>query len=91
MFFSYGVIEWGNDTYIGFNSDNTSYMLPGALTSATLYIGNSSNVGVQGLYVFRVDQESIIHPSQEICQGNNLKIIRGHLQTKVNMTLRDRF
>ena len=71
MFFSYGSIEWEYGANIGFNSDNISYTLPGALTNSTLDIEDSSNVGVPGLYVYRVDQESIILPSQEICQGND--------------------
>ena len=51
---------------IGFNSGNSSYMLPGGLTEAVIDIETTSNVGVAGLYVFRVDQDDIIHPTNNV-------------------------
>ena len=68
VIFSYGhITDYAN---IGFNSGDRSYMLPGGLTSAVLDVETSSNVGVAGLYLFRVDQECYIQqPSQDLCQG----------------------
>ena len=69
---SYGDIEWGsNSVNVGFNSGNTSYILPAP-------IQNFSNVDFPGLYVYRVDQESLRYPSQRfrICQGNDQRQIK---------------
>ena len=38
-------------------------MLPKALTSAVVDIETTSNVGVPGLYIYRVDQDSIMEPT----------------------------
>lgn len=62
VFFSYLDIQLGGAN-IGFNSGNNHYMIPGALSADTQDIETTSNVGVAGLYVFRVDQEDIIHPT----------------------------
>ena len=85
IIFSYGNITQYSDNYdylfsddllsanIGFNSGDRSYMLPGALTPAVLDVETSSNVGVAGLYLFRVDQECYIEqPSQDLCRGQSL-------------------
>ena len=55
----YEDIQWGNRAQIGFNADddNTYYMLPQALTSATLNMANLSNVDQPGVFVFRIDSE----------------------------------
>ena len=54
--FIYSNIEWGVAN-IGFNAGNgmRSFMAPGALTSQTRNIVNGSNVGILGLYIYRVD------------------------------------
>ena len=57
VFFIYGDIQWGDGANIGFNAgDGTrSFMLPGALTNLVLNIDEGSNVGVTGVYIYRVD------------------------------------
>ena len=57
VFFIYGDIQWGNRAIIGFNpGDGTSsFMVPGALTNKVLNIDEGSNVGVTGVYIYRVD------------------------------------
>ena len=57
VFFIYGDIQWGDGANIGFNAgDGTRYFMdPGALTNQTLNIDEGSNVGVTGVYIYRVD------------------------------------
>ena len=64
VFFIYGDIQWGDGANIGFNAgDGTrSFMVPGALTNQTLNIDKRSNVGVTGLYIYRVDLRSVFGP-----------------------------
>lgn len=58
VIFYYGDVEWGQGSNIGFNSRDTHYFqLPVALTQATLDVETGSNVEVEGLYVFRVEEE----------------------------------
>ena len=62
VFFIYDDIEWGFAN-IGFNAgDNVrSFMVPGALSFDSVDI-EGSNVGRRGVYIYRVDQCSIIGP-----------------------------
>jgi hypothetical protein len=64
VLFIYDDIQWGNNkNVIGFNAGDLmrSYTLPESQTARTiLNLENSSNVGIPGVYVFRVDQESSI-------------------------------
>ena len=69
VFFSYGDIEWGFNANIGFNSRNRSFTVPGALTINTIDVETTSNVGVAGLHVYRVDQENITEPLYKVCRG----------------------
>ena len=69
VFFIYGDIQWDDSANfdganIGFDGgDGTrSFMAPGALTSQTLNIDEGSNVGVTGLYIYRVDLCSVLGP-----------------------------
>ena len=64
VFFIYGDIQWGDGANIGFYAgDGTrSFMVPGALTNQTLNIDEGSNVGVRGVYIYRVDC-SIFQPN----------------------------
>ena len=57
VFFVYHAIQWGDGANIGFNAgDGTRFfMVQGALTNQTLNIDEGSNVGVTGLYIYRVD------------------------------------
>ncbi len=45
------------------------FSLPGSGTRDVLDLDTCSNVGVPGLFVYRVDQSSIIHPSNYISIG----------------------
>ena len=65
VLFSYGNIHWGNGSFIGFISPNTIFIFPGPgrRPQAIQDKATSSNVGVPGLYAYRVDQDSIIDPS----------------------------
>ena len=67
VLFLYSDIQWGTSdlTEVGFNAGDMlrGFNLPAASTTAgVLNLENSSNVGVPGMYIFRVDQESIIQP-----------------------------
>ena len=56
--FIYSDIQWGPGAQIGFNGGghgNAYFTLPGALSSNTLNISQMSNVGLPGLYIYRVD------------------------------------
>ena len=57
VFFIYGDIQWSDGANIGFNAGDgvKFFMDPGALTHQTLNIDEGSNVGVTGLYIYRVD------------------------------------
>ena len=61
VFFIYSNIEWGSAN-IGFNAGNGMrfFMAPGALTSQTRNIVNGSNVGILGLYIYRVDARFVL-------------------------------
>ena len=65
VFFIYGDIQWGAGANIGFNAGDgvRYYMAPGALTNQTLNIDERSNVGVTGVYIYRVDLCSVLGPS----------------------------
>ena len=64
VFFIYGDIQWGDGANIGFDAgDGTrSFMVPHALTRQALNIDDGNNVGVTGLYIYRVDLCSVIGP-----------------------------
>ena len=59
--FRYGDIQWGVGAQIGFNAGDgeRSFMIPGALTSATINIETMSNVGQPGLFFYRVDGNEV--------------------------------
>ena len=73
VFFIYGDIQWGAGANIGFSAgDGTRFfMVPGALTNQTLNIDEGSNVGVTGVYIYRVDLCSVLGPSD----GKKLKLL----------------
>ena len=64
VFFIYHDIQWGDGANIGFSAGDstTSFMVPGALTNQVLNIDEESNVGVTGLYIYRVDLCSVLGP-----------------------------
>ena len=66
VFFTYTDIQWGEAT-IGFDSGDgmRSFTLPGSRTVATRDIERMSNVGVAGVYAFRVDLPEIVGPGGE--------------------------
>ncbi len=69
----YEDIQWYRNANIGFNSGNTSFSLPGAFTPNAIYINDYSNVGTQGLYAYRVDQDIVLKPSQtDRTQGSGM-------------------
>ena len=64
VLFIYGDIQWGSGANVGFDAgDGTRYFMdPRALTNQTLNIDEGSNVGVTGLYIYRVDLCSVLGP-----------------------------
>ena len=71
VFFIYGDIQWSDganidigDANIGFDAGDGSrfFMVPGALTSQVLNNDEGSNVGVTGVYIYRVDLCSVLGP-----------------------------
>ena len=81
VFFIYGDIQWGSRANIGFDAgDGTRYfMVPGALTNQTLNIDEGSNVGVTGVYIYRVEC-SVVALNNSIGEmPKHLKILLGKL------------
>lgn len=66
VFFTYVVVSWGQGA-MGFDAGDhmRSLSLPGSQTTAALDIDEDSNVGVEGLYAYRVDLPQIIGPGGE--------------------------
>ena len=64
VFFIYGEIEWGFAN-IGFNAGDgvRSFIGPASHSFNSVDIEKRSNVGRSGVYIFRVDQCSIIGPN----------------------------
>ena len=64
VFFIYHDIQWGDGANIGFDAGdgNRFFMDPRALTNQTLNIDEGSNVGVRGVYIYRVDLCSVFGP-----------------------------
>ena len=64
VFFIYHDIQWGDGANVGFNAgDGTRFfMLQDALTNQELNIDEGSNVGVTGVYIYRVDLCSVLGP-----------------------------
>ena len=64
VFFIYGDIQWGDGANVGFNAgdDTGSFMVQDALTNQTLNIDEGSNVGMTGVYIYRVDLCSVLGP-----------------------------
>ena len=65
VFFIYHDIQWGSGANVGFNAGDgiNSFMVQGALTNQTLNIDEGSNVGVTGLYIYRLDLCSVLGPN----------------------------
>ena len=61
VIFSYGDINWGSRLSAGIVSRDTHVLLPGSGTEAIVNLATTSNVGYPGLYIYRVDQNNIIH------------------------------
>ena len=57
----YTDIQWGTYAQIGFNAGDgvRSFMLPSALTSQTVQIETMSNIGIPGVFIYRVDGTAI--------------------------------
>ncbi len=53
----YADIQWGSGAQIGFNAGDgvRSFMVPEALTDATVDIDLMSNINVPGVFLYRVD------------------------------------
>ena len=65
VFFIYGDIQWGDGANVGFDAGDDGsrpFMDPHALTNQILNIDKGSNVGVTGLYIYRVDLCSVFGP-----------------------------
>ena len=58
--FLYHDIQWSRRTTIGFNAGDRVhyYTVPESLTAnSVLNLDNTSNVGIPGMYIYRVDQD----------------------------------
>jgi hypothetical protein len=71
--FLYEEIQWSGDfglsTTIGFNAGDgfRSFTLPDSLTAdGILNLDSTSNVGVPGVYMFRVDTVEVIEPGSPV-------------------------
>ena len=77
VFFIYTDVQWGQGG-IGFNAGDgvRSYELPGSRTPEAREVEDSSNVGVEGVYAYRVDDETgIIGPEVEHYEGETCLIL----------------
>ena len=75
VLFIYGDVTWGK-AGIGFNAGDgvRSYTLPGSLDKSTQEVEESSNVGVEGVYMYRVDQKEIINPGGQCVSVGKFKV-----------------
>lgn len=74
VFFIYLDIQWGGPTQLGFNAgDGTiSFMLLEAFnTFAVLNLESTSNIGIPGCYIFRVDTPQILQPDGKLKSSVN--------------------
>ena len=64
VFFIYDDIQWGDGANIGFNAGDgiRSFMDPREPTIQALNVDEGSNVGVTGVYIYRVDLCSVFGP-----------------------------
>ena len=77
VFFSYGDIQWGGNAFIGFNlGERRNFSVPGSQTASIVDVETRSNVGVPGLFVYRVDQVNVIEPGGSFNQGKTQHIRR---------------
>ena len=60
--FSYGDIQWDTAAFIGFQSAIIYFDITKLSKFNTLELETTSNVGIPGLYIFRVDQTEVIEP-----------------------------
>ena len=62
VFLIYVDIQWGSSAQIGFNAGDgvRSFTVPGALTSQTLNFETMSNIGVPGVFIYRVNEYPIL-------------------------------
>ena len=71
VFFTYTDIQWGEGG-VGFDAGDgvRSFTLPGSLTADIQDVEDGSNVGVEGVYAYRVDLQEIVGPGGEsnVCQ-----------------------
>ena len=59
----YGDIQWWvPGTFVGFIDRSREFAIPPSAAETILDIETASNVGVPGLYIYRVDQRDIIDP-----------------------------
>ena len=63
LLFSYGDIQWSGGGFIGFISPITQLVITDSGINSFENIETTSNVGIPGLYIYRVDQEDVIEPS----------------------------
>ena len=66
-FFIYIDMQWGMGG-VGFDAgdDMRSFTLPGSRTSAaSATIESGSNIGINGVYAYRIDFQSIVNPGGE--------------------------
>jgi hypothetical protein len=72
VFFLYEDIQWAQgfiSTTIGFNAGDgvRSFTLPDSLTAdGILNLDSTSNVGIPGVYMFRVDTDEVMEPGNII-------------------------
>ena len=66
VFFTYTDIQWGEGG-VGFDAGDLmrGFNLPGSRTAETRRLEEFSNVGVEGVYAFRVDPPRILSPGGE--------------------------
>ena len=83
VFFSFGDIQWHGNAFIGFNLGGSRiFSLPGSQSPAAVDIETRSNVGVPGLFVYRVDQANVIEPNGNISTGSTLHYIVNYVPRK---------
>ncbi|CAI8056196.1 hypothetical protein GBAR_LOCUS30622 [Geodia barretti] len=59
--FQYNMLQWKDTSpaYVGFNGTNSTWKMPCSMTENIVSLVETSNVGEEGVWLFRIDQDTI--------------------------------
>ena len=76
--FLYHDIQWSSGTTIGFNAGDGVYYytIPKSLTAdGVLNLDRTSNVGIPGMYIYRVDQDPCTFDTLNVFLSNFIEMV----------------